>query len=159
MLGASQAIAAPFDQLEQACKPKLAGTHACLESVPAYSYHLGIVSGYSGELCLELGDWEGDNQVVVEWDGLQTRLQLAGKAGVQQLLEPVQREGRSSAIVVYSNQPILPSVTAGSCGNGRNTHQVTAVSWPEETLAENNDVAQLPEAEQRQNTQLQNAQL
>ena len=152
-IGASPAIAAPFDQLEQTCKPKSEGSHACLESVPAYSYHLGITSGYGGELCLELGSWEGKNNVVVEWDGLQARLQLTGKAGVRHLLEPSQRAGRSSAIVLYSEQPILPSIALGSCGSGQNSREVTAVSWPEEGGLENN-IAQQPETEPRQDTQL-----
>lgn len=139
------AHATSFDQLEQSCKPKLAGTHDCLEPVPAYSYHLPLISNYSGELCLGLGNWEGENQVVVEWDGLQTRLQLVGKAGVNHLLQPAQREGRSTAVVLYSDLPLMPKIAKQSCGNGRSTDAVTAVAWPEDGgETENRNVAQVP---------------
>lgn len=140
----SPAIAAPYDQLEQQCEPKFSGSHDCLDPVPAYSYHLGLQSNYGGEICVGLGDWEGENKVVMEWDGLQTELQLTGKAGVQQLLQPEQREGRSSAIVVYSDQPIMPRIIEQDCGRGRKTNRVTVVSWPQDS-SDSNSVAQIPE--------------
>ena len=139
------ATAAPYDQLEQSCKPKFAGTHDCLEPVPAYSYHLPLTSNYSGELCLGLGDWEGENKVVIEWDGLQTRLQLTGKAGVNHLLQPEKREGRSSAVVLYSDLPLMPNLVEQGCGKGRSTDAVTAVAWNDDmTEAEQGSLAQVP---------------
>ncbi len=143
----SPAIAAPYDQLEQQCEPKFSGSHDCLEPVPAYSYHLGLRSNYSGEICVGLGDWEGKNKVVMEWDGLQTELQLTGKTGVNQLLQPEQREGRSSAIVVYSDQPIMPRIIEQDCGRDRNANHVTVVAWPQDTNETQQDsLAQLPKS-------------
>ena len=141
----SAAIAAPFDSFEQQCKPKSAGSHDCLDPMPAYSYHLGVRSNYKGDLCLNLGAWEGENKVVVEWDGLQTELQLTGKSGVQHYLQPEQRDGRSSAIVIYSNQLILPQIVAQGCGPKRELNQVTVVAWPQGE-ADASSVAQLPQA-------------
>ncbi len=147
------AIAAPFDQLEQHCEPQSVGSHDCLDPVPAYSYHLGLQSDYDGDLCLNLGNWEGENKVVVEWDGLQTELSLVGKADVQQYLQPEQREGRSSAIVLYSDQPIMPRVAEQDCGRGRDTNHVTVVSWPQDAT-DSTSVAQVPEAGEPQASNL-----
>lgn len=141
------AAAVPYDRLDQQCSPKFLGTHDCLEPMPVYSYHLGLQSNYSGEICVGLGDWEGQNKVVMEWDGLQTQLKLTGKAGVQQLLQPEQRAGRSSAIVIYSDQPIMPRIIEQDCGRGRNTSHVTVVAWPQD-VTDANSVAQVPEEEE-----------
>lgn len=141
------AAAAPFDQLEQSCKPKFAGTHDCLEPVPVYSYHLPVTSNYGGELCVELGDWEGENRVVVEWDSLQMRLELTGKPGVEHFLQTEKREGRSSAVVLYSDLPLMPEILEKGCGKGRSTEVVTAVAWPDETDGieeEQGNLAQVP---------------
>lgn len=146
---------APYDQLEQSCDPKFVGTHDCLPPVPVYSYHLPLTSDYGGALCLDLGDWEGENQVVVEWDGLQTSLQLTGEAGVNRLLQPEKREGRSSAVVLYSDLPLMPKIAEQGCGNGRNTDAVTAVVWPKDGAeAETTNVAQVPGRKDRRGSEL-----
>ncbi len=139
------AAASPYDQLEQSCKPKFAGTHDCLEAVPAYSYHLPVISNYDGELCMDLGEWEGENKVVVEWDGLQMKLELMGKAGVNHRLQPDKREGRSSAVVLYSDLPLMPQIVEQDCGKGRSSEVVTAVTWPEAGVVEKGNLAQVPE--------------
>lgn len=148
----SPAIATPYDQLAKQCNPKFSGTHDCLEPVPAYSYHLALQSNYSGDICIGLGNWEGENKVVMEWDGLQTEVKLTGKVGVQQLLQPEQREGRSSAIVVYSDQPIMPRIIERDCGRGRNAKQVTVMAWPDATDA--SSVAQLSDGSDSQASNL-----
>jgi hypothetical protein len=136
------AMGLPDDEsLMPGCKPKLAKTHACLEAMPLYSYNLPLSSDYSGELCVGLGAWEGQNAVVLEWDGLQTQLELVGQPGVKQLLQPAKRKGRSSGIVIYSDQPIMPQLLEQGCGKLEANHQITAVNW-RQTVADELNSAQ-----------------
>lgn len=121
----------PYEQLDRPCDPKNKGSHDCLEKLPKYSYHLALRSNYGEQLCISLGAWDGQNTIVLEWDGLQTKLNLDGKAGLAQFLEPAQRQGRSSGIVVYSNQPLMPELLSGRCSPAQPATQVTLAAWPE----------------------------
>lgn len=141
-LGFGQAaIARSYAQLEQSCTPRRANSHDCLEPMPTYSYHLALTSDYGADLCLNLGSWEGKNTVVIEWDGLQSRMELVGKVGTNHWIQPNRRQGRGSGIVIYSDQPIFPELSQAACVQGRQLGQVTAMDWPETVVGNAANVA------------------
>ena len=140
LAGAASAKSLEF---KQSCKPELANTHSCLEELPSFSYNLILPSDYSQALCLSLGAWTGENRVVVEWDGLQISQSLSAQ-GEPQFLQPERRSGRSSGILLYSEQPIAPHLIQGSCASserqskniskdaskGNASAIVTPLQWP-----------------------------
>ncbi len=131
VLNAGGMQAQSLDDLAEKCTPKQKNTHDCLAPLPAYSYILALPSDYAHPLCLALGNWDGLNQLVVEWDGLQTPLQIQGKAGQTQLVQPAVRVGRGSGIVVYSHKPIFPDLIQGACSGAKTTAAaVTPMQWP-----------------------------
>ncbi len=87
------------------------------EDLPLYSYHLLVpVVAASEGLCIRLGQWSGSNRVKVEWADRKALLNLEAKPDqTQQLDVPGAVALSSSAIVLYSDQAILPTIGAGRC--------------------------------------------
>lgn len=143
-LAVKEASAAPWNHFDGACTAKGANTHDCLEPLPTYSYHLALPSNYQQNLCVDLGSWDGDNDVIVEWDGLQARHRITGKAQQRQMLQPEQRDGMGSGVIVYSQRPIFPDLLQGSCksSKGATDLAVTPSPWP---TPDQNNVATLRE--------------
>jgi hypothetical protein len=91
------------------------------EDLPLYSYHLlvPVVAAADG-LCIRLGNWSGGNRVKVEWSDRKALLNLEAKPDqTQQLDVPAAVALASSAIVLYSDQAILPTIAAGRCTGDR----------------------------------------
>ncbi len=132
VLAAKEASATPWDNFDSPCTAKGENTHDCLEPLPTYSYHLALPSNYKQNLCVALGSWDGDNDVIVEWDGLQARHRISGEAQQQQMLQPEPRDGIGSGVIVYSQRPIFPDLLQGSCksSKGATDLAVTPSSWP-----------------------------
>jgi hypothetical protein len=91
------------------------------EDLPLYSYHLLVpVVAASDGLCIRLGQWSGSNRVKVEWSDRKALLNLESKPDqTQQLDVPAAVALSSSAIVLYSDQAILPTIEAGRCTGDR----------------------------------------
>jgi hypothetical protein len=91
------------------------------EDLPLYSYHLLVpVVAASDGLCIRLGQWSGSNRVKVEWSDRKALLTLESKPDqTQQLDVPAAVALSSSAIVLYSDQAILPTIEAGRCTGDR----------------------------------------
>lgn len=137
------AIAEPYDSLEEFCSPRLARSSArnsahnsdCIDAAALYSYHLPLTSDYGADLCVGLGSWEGPNTIVLEWDGLQTKLEMTGQAKSDQWIQPKRRQGRGSSLVIYSEQPIFPQLSQSACSSQQSLGSVRAMDWsksPEE---------------------------
>jgi hypothetical protein len=103
--------------------PALAGPREVTvsEDLPLYSYHLLVpVVAASDGFCIRLGQWSGSNRVKVEWSDRKALLNLESKPDqTQQLNVPAAVALSSSAIVLYSDQPILPTIGAGRCAGDR----------------------------------------
>ena len=114
-------------EAQAACNPKRINTHDCLPTMPLYSYSLALPSDYKQALCLKLGSWQGVNAVVLEWDELQTKINIQGQSNKVQYLQPKLREGRGNALMVYSDQPILPELQFRACD--REAGSLTIGQW------------------------------
>lgn len=114
---------------DQVCTARRLNTHACLPERPTYSYHLGVPSDYAQALCLDLGQWQGTNTILITWDGVQQQLNLSGSD--RQLLAPSVRQGQSSSLVLYSELPINPEMQTTACSSSHGN--ITAFQWSEAT--------------------------
>lgn len=129
---ASSARATNWDNFSRECTPKADKSHDCLAPLPTYSYHLALPSHYQQAICLSLGTWTGENDIIVEWDGLQARHTIQGQTTQQQQIQPALRQGLSSGVIVYSQQRIFPVLVQGNCPGGQPSSAVaiTQLQWP-----------------------------
>lgn len=99
------------------------------EDLPLYSYHLLVPVVAGDGLCIRLGNWSGSNRLKVEWSDRKALLNLESKPEqTQQLDVPGAIALSSTAIVLYSDQAILPTIGAGPCSGDRAT-QVARVTF------------------------------